>query len=277
VTAGAKLHWPEYAIEAALLAAFMLVACVLGVVLGHPASAAVRAIPDPFARRALFGLAMGTAAICIVYSPAGRRSGAHLNPALTLAYLRLGKLRPMDAAFYAGAQVAGAIAGVLLARALLGDRLAHPEVHFVTTRPGAAGLAVAFAAEAAIAFVLLSVVLAVSSSRRARWTGACAGALVFLFVTFEAPLSGTSMNPARSLASALAAGELASLWIYLVAPPLGMLAAAAWMRGKATRACAKLDHAPDVPCIFCGQGLGGAAPPAAGGEGRGVRATAARR
>jgi aquaporin Z len=257
---GARLHWPEYALEGALVGAFLFVACTLGVLLGHPASAAVRAVPDPFVRRALFGLAMGATAAAIVYSPAGKRSGAHLNPAVTLAYLRLGKVRALDAALYAAAQVSGAVGGVLVAWAVLRDRLAHPAVHFVTTRPGAAGLAAAFAAEAAISFALMSVVLAVSASRRAAWTGVCAGALVFLFVTFEGPLSGMSMNPARSIGSALAAGELRALWIYLVAPPLGMVLAAAAMRRRASGACAKLRHAPDVPCIFCGQGMPGAAP-----------------
>jgi aquaporin Z len=232
----------------------MVVACVLGVVLEHPASAAVRALPDPGVRRALFGATMGATAIAIIYSPPGKRSGAHVNPAATLAFLALGKVRPRDAAVYVAAQLAGATAGVLVARAALGERLAHPAVHFVTTRPGPAGPLAAFAAEALISFLLMSVVLAVSASRRAAWTGVCAGALVALYITFEAPFSGMSMNPARSLGSAIVAGELGALWIYLVAPPLGMLAAAGAMRRRAAGACAKLCHAPDVPCIFCGQG-----------------------
>jgi aquaporin Z len=248
------LHWPEYLAEAGLLGLFMILACVLGVALDYPGSAAVRAVPDPFARRALFGLAMGAAAIAIVYSPAGKRSGAHINPAVTLAFLRLGKIRPRDAALYVAAQLVGATAGVLGAWAALGGRLAHPDVHFVTTRPGPAGALAAFAAEAVISFVLMGVVLAVSASRRAAWTGVCAGALVALYITLEAPISGTSMNPARSLGSALAAGELGPLWIYLLAPPLGTLAAAGAMRRRAASACAKLRHASDVPCIFCGQG-----------------------
>ena len=252
------LHWPEYLAEAGLLGLFMVVACALGVALDHPASAAVRALPQPFARRALFGVAMGATAVAIVYSPPGKRSGGHINPAVTLAFLALGKMKPRDAALYVAAQVAGATGGVLVAWAVLGARLAHPAVHFVTTRPGAGALA-AFAAEAAISFVLMTVVLAVSASRRQAWTGVCAGVLVAVYIALEAPISGMSMNPARSLASALPAGELRGLWIYLFAPPLGMLAATGPMRRRAARACAKLRHAPDVPCIFCGQGM---APPA---------------
>jgi len=253
------LHWREYVTEGALLGVFMITACVLGVALDHPGSPVVSALPEPFARRALFGVAMGATAIAISYSSAGKRSGGHINPAVTLAFLALGKVRPRDAALYAGAQIAGATAGVLASWTVLGDRLAHPAVHFVTTRPGPHGALVAFAAEAVISFVLMSVVLAVSASRRHAWTGVCAGVLIAVYITLEAPISGMSMNPARSLGSALIAGELGPLWIYLLSPPLGMLAAAGTMRRRAARACAKLRHASDVQCIFCGQGMAPAA------------------
>jgi aquaporin Z len=264
------VHWREGLIEAGLVGLFMVVACALGVLLEHPGSPAVSLVGDPFARRLLFGVAMGATATAIVYSPAGMRSGAHLNPAGTLAYLRLGKVKPADAAAYVLAQVAGALVGVLAAWRLLGPRLAHPAVHFVTTRPGPAGVLAAFGAEVGIAFLLMSVVLAVSASRWKAWTGVCAGTLVALYITFEAPISGMSLNPARTLGSALPAGELGTLWIYFLAPPLGMLAAAAAMRRRSARACAKLHHPDDVPCIFCGQGSPSArrprgAPPAARG------------
>lgn len=255
-----RLHWPEYALEAALLGGFMIVACTFGVLLDYPASPLARALPAPLARRAVFGLVMGATVIAIVYSRAGKRSGAHLNPAITLAFLSLGKVRPRDAAAYAAAQALGAVAGVLLAWAALGERLAHPAVHFVTTRPGAAGALPALAGEALVSFGLVSVVLGVSASRRAAWTGVCAGVLLALAIALESPISGTSLNPARSLGSALAAGELGDLWIYFLAPPLGTLAAAGVMRRRAARACAKLRHVPDVPCIFCGQGQAPAAP-----------------
>lgn len=248
------VHGREALIEGGLVALFLVVACVLGVLLEHPGSPVVAAVANRFARRALFGLAMGATASAIVYSPAGMRSGAHLNPAVTLAYLRLGKMRRADAAAYVLAQVAGALVGVLAAWRLLGPRLAHPAVHFVTTRPGPAGALAAFGAEVGIAFLLMSSVLAVSASRWKAWTGACAGTLVALYITLEAPISGMSLNPARSLGSALPAGELGALWIYVLAPPLGMLAAAAAMRRRSARACAKLQHPSDVPCIFCGQG-----------------------
>jgi len=253
-------HWLEYLTEAGLVGLVMIIACTLGVVLGHPASPAVHALPDPFTRRALLGLAVGATVIAMTYSPAGMRSGGHLNPSMTLAFLWLRKVRTRDAVGYVAAQLAGASAGVLVAWAALGRRLAHPAVHFITTRPGPAGASVAFAAEAAISFVLMGVVLLVSASRHAAWTGVCAGLLVAVYVTFEGPISGMSMNPARSLGSALPARELRGIWIYAIAPPFGMLAAASLLRRRAADSSAKLFHSAKVPCIFCGQGLDPARP-----------------
>ena len=247
-------HWPEYAIEAAGLAVFMISACAFGVLLFHPDSPAYRALGTDLARRAVMGVAMGTTAIGIIYSPWGRRSGAHINPSTTLAFLRLGKIARPDAAFYIAAHFVGAVAGVAISWALLGARLAHPSTWFVATVPGPAGALVAFAAEVAIAFLLMSVVLSVSSTDFQRLTGLAAGFLVALYITFEAPISGMSMNPARSFGSAVFAGALTPLWIYFAAPVLGMQLATIVMPARAKRGCAKLDHPPDRPCIFCGQG-----------------------
>jgi aquaporin Z len=123
--------------------------------------------------------------------------------------------------------------------------------------PGDAGPLLAFAAEFGISFILMSVVLRVSNtSPLARYTPVFAGALVALYIMLEAPISGMSMNPARTLGSALAAQLWTALWIYFTAPPLGMLAAAeVYRRQKGERAviCAKLHHHNGRRCIFrCG-------------------------
>jgi aquaporin Z len=247
-------HWPEYLIEAAGLGIFMLVACVFGTLLGHPASPVVHAVPGPLARRALMGIAMGLTAIALIYSPWGRRSGAHFNPATTLTFWRLGKVAPADAVLYGAAQAIGGIVGVVVAAGLLGASLAAPDVNYVATLPGPGGPLGAFGAEVAITFVLMSVVLRVSNDARLTClTGLCAGALVAAYITLEAPLSGMSMNPARSLASALPAGAWPTLWIYFTAPPLGMLLAAELFvrrRGLAAVFCAKLHHDTSHRCIF---------------------------
>jgi aquaporin Z len=114
---------------------------------------------------------------------------------------------------------------------------------------------VAFAAEAAISFGLMLVVLIVSNHTKLNaWTGVFAGALVAAYITVEAPLSGMSMNPARSFASALPAHLWSGFWVYLTAPFVGMLLAAeCYVRFPGTRRvlCAKLHHDNDERCIFC--------------------------
>lgn len=252
-------------LEALQLGVFMVSALVFVTLLEHPASPARAALPDGTVRRVLVGLAMGLTAIALVYSPWGRRSGAHLNPAVTLAFLRLGRVDARTAVAYAAAHFAGGAAAVLAARALAGVVLADPAVRYAATVPGPAGAAAAFVAEALITFVLMTVVLNASGTPRLeRFTGVLAGALVALWIAVEAPISGMSMNPARTLASALGAGVWSYLWIYFVAPPLGMLLAAELhaRRGRARDGCAKLRHAPDFPCPFCGHEPAPAAAPA---------------
>jgi aquaporin Z len=250
-------HWPEYLIEAAGIGAFMISALCFTVLLEHPASPLHRAIPDPLLRRVGMGLAMGATSVTLVYSRYGKRSGAHFNPALTFTFFRLGKIEPADALLYASAQFTGGVLGVGLTALVLGALVAEPHVNFAATVPGARGRLVAFAAEAVLSYGLMLTVLVVSNHPRvARFTGLCAGALVALYISLEAPLSGMSMNPARTLGSAAGASEFRGLWIYFTAPPLGMLLAAesyVRLRPAAAVRCAKLHHQNRERCIFrCG-------------------------
>jgi len=249
-----RRHAPEYLIEGLCLAAFLVSACTFASLLEYPGSPVHELLPNPLIRRALMGVAMGLTAVTLIYSPFGKRSGAHMNPATTLTFLRLGKIASHDAVFYVLAQFAGGISGVLAARVLLQRWLEHPSVNYVATLPGAWGEAWAFAAELTIAFILMWVVLNVSNVPSLnRYTGLCAGILVMLYISIEAPLSGMSMNPARSLGSAMSAGAWTGLWIYFIAPPTGMLLAAECyvrQRGLARVLCAKLHHDNHEPCIF---------------------------
>jgi aquaporin Z len=248
-------HWREYLAEAAALALFMISASLFTTLLEHYQSPLKELMPDPFSRRVLMGAAMGLTAAAIIYSPLGARSGAHMNPSVTLAFVRLGKVARADAAFYILAQFGGGLLGMLLAHGVLGEFLAEPAVDFITTRPGSAGELAAAGGELAISFVMMTVLLRVAASPRSRpWTGAVAAALVMLNITFEAPLSGMSMNPARTLGPALLSGAFDGLWLYIVVPPLGMVAAAELFRRRRARQppCAKLNHSHGVRCIFCG-------------------------
>lgn len=250
-----KRHWPEYLMEAAGLGIFMISAGVFTILFEYPASPVHQAMPSSFLRRSLIGLAMGLTAIGIIYSPWGKRSGAHLNPAVTLSFLRLGKIQAWDAGYYIAAQFLGGLAGVVLVELFFPSAFRAPEVAYVATIPGANGPWGAFAAEVLISFGLMSMVLAVSNAPHLnRFTGLFAGVLVFLYITFEAPQSGMSMNPARTFASALPGGIWNDIWIYFTAPFVGMLGAVEVKRlwGGIHHACPKLGHSEHHRCIFCG-------------------------
>jgi aquaporin Z len=257
--AALRAHWPEYAIEAGGLGLFMVSASTFATLLEHPASPIRQAMGDPLLRRIPMGLAMALTAVSLIYSRWGKRSGAHLNPAVTLTFWRLQRVEGWDALFYAAAQFAGAVAGIGLAALLLGGLPAHAVVKHAATVPGPWGTGAAFLAEAAITFILMSVVLRVSNRPEwNRFTGLCAGALVATYIIVEAPVSGMSMNPARTLGSAAHGRVWTALWVYFTAPPLGMLAAAQvylWQRGAREVRCAKLHHDNRERCIFrCGWG-----------------------
>jgi aquaporin Z len=239
----------------------MVSALAVTALLEHPASPVREAVVSPLVRRALTGVAMGLTAAAIIYSPWGRRSGAHLNPSVTLSYLRLGKISRRDAGFYVLAQFAGAVAGVALVAGALDGIVSSPAVNYVATVPGPAGTVVAFGAEAAISFFMMWAILHLSNTPRlARFTGVAAACLIALYITIEAPLSGMSMNPARSFAPALASGAVSPLWIYFIAPPAGMMLAAevyARRHGRHSVRCAKLHHPTHGTCHFaCGSGRG---------------------
>jgi aquaporin Z len=247
-------HWPEYLMEAAALGIFLISACVFAVLIEHPASPLNQAIDSPVIRRILGGIVMGLTAISIIYSPWGQRSGAHMNPAVTLTYYLLGKVKGLDAVFYIAAQFAGGLMGVAIAELLIGYPLRHSAVNYAVTVPGLFGTGWAFFGELAISMTLMFTLLIVSNrASLARFTPLFAGALIATFISFEGPLSGMSMNPARTLGSAVTAQEWKAIWIYFVAPLAGMIGGALMYRstcGTHRVFCAKLHHENGHRCIF---------------------------
>ena len=252
--AGVRLHWPEYLMEAGESGVYLFAACVVATLLWHPASPIGRHLPNDAVRRMLMGLAMGTTIIAIVLTPWGKQSGAHFNPAVTFTFYRLRKVAFWDLVFYCAAQFLGAVAGVTVASLLLQGALANKAVRYAATIPGIYGDSVAFIAELAISFVLMSAILFASNREAlAPYTHHFAAILIAMYIAFESPISGMSTNPARTFGPALYAGYWHALWIYFIGPGLGMLAAAEVFlltRGGKGPYCAKLHHHNDKRCIF---------------------------
>ena len=247
-------NWPEYLMEGAGMGLYLFFTCLFATLLQHPNSPIRQAIPDAIVRRGLMGIAVATTVVAIALTPWGKQSGGHINPAMTFTFYRLGNIDFWDAIFYGVAQFAGAAGGVAIAASLLRGAPGSEAVRYATTLPGKYGSGVAFVAEATISFGLMLTVLFVSSHELlARYTPYFVGALYATFIMFETPLSGMSMNPARTFAPALQAGYWHALWIYFLAPTLGMLAASEvflWARGGLGPYCAKLHHANSKRCIF---------------------------
>lgn len=249
-----RKHWPEYLMEAGEIALYMVFVCGFATLLLHPSSPVRHFIQNDTARRSLLGVLIGAAVVTIIMTPWSKQSGGHFNPSITLTFYWLGKLTFWDALFYVLAQFIGAAAGIEIAAFILRDAPRIPSVRFAVTAPGRFGNAGAFAGEVVISFILMTVILA-ASNREAleRYTPYLVGALYATFIAFESPLSGMSMNPARTFGSALGASYWQAFWVYLIAPTIGMFASARiflWARSGTGPYCAKLDHDNNKRCIF---------------------------
>jgi aquaporin Z len=254
VVASLRLHWPEYLMEVAEMGLYLFLTCLFATLLQHPASPIRNLISNGILRQAIMGAAVGTTVFAIVVSPWGKQSGGHFNPAITFTFYRLRKVDFWDASFYGAAQFFGATSGVAIATYILRGAPAHESVRYAVTLPGTHGSGVAFVAELAISFSLMATVLFASNhDNLARYTPYFVGALYAIYITFETPLSGMSMNPARTFGSAFHASYWHALWLYFLAPTLGMLVAAeVFLRARSGVGpyCAKLHHANNKRCIF---------------------------
>ena len=244
-----RRHWPEYAIEAGFLAAFVLCAGVVSAWLLGPEGSASELV----VRRLVAGVATGLALIAMIYSPWGRRSGTHLNPAITLAYLRLGKIGRWDALFYLLAQLAGALVAVsLLRRGALLPATVPPAMLSLSIGPSNEWAA--FVTEFVLSATAMLLILFTSNHASwFRWTGLIYGLLAMLIVACVAPLAGFGMNLARLLAVDVSGGAAAVQWLNLLPPLLGMqlgVEAYRLLTGRTQVLCAKLAHNTHGRCIF---------------------------
>ena len=226
----------------ALLVAVGLSIVILAFGQGSPL---VQVIPEAGWRRLFTGFLFGTTGALIALSPLGRESGAHINPVVTLAFWLLGRLRGRHAMGYVLAQLSGAVLGGL---PLLFWGAWGRSVAFGATLPGAAyGAGWALLGETGATFTLIVSLFCLLRHRRLRpYTPALFPLLYAVLVFLEAPLSGTSTNPARSLGPAVVSGVWRDWWLYWLGPLLGTFLGVAVFRTKKLRRLtvevAKLYH-----------------------------------
>jgi aquaporin Z len=222
-----KKNWIHYLQEATGLAIFMVSACFFGGMLEAKTSSWHAAIPDAFTRSIIMGLMMGLTALFIFYSPFTAPSGSHINPAVTITFLRLDKIGKWDSFFYIIFQFAGGLSAVYLMALLMGDTLTAAPVNYVATVPGKYGALPAAVTEFIIAFIMMAMVLFTSADDKLKkYTRIISGCLVCTYVIIAGSVSGFGMNPARTFASAVPAHIYTSFWIYMIIPFAGMLPAA---------------------------------------------------
>jgi len=221
-----KKNWKHYLQEAFGLAIFMMSACLFGGLLESNRGLLHNLIPGPLTRSIITGALMGATALFIFYSPLTSPSGSHINPAVTISFLRLGKMCHWDALFYILFQFAGGTVAVYIMAILMRDVLTAPPVNFVVTVPGKSGSLAAAITELIIAFITMTIVLFTSENEKLKkFSRIITACLVCCYVIFAGPISGFGMNPARSFASALPAKIWTGFWIYAFVPFLGMLSA----------------------------------------------------
>jgi aquaporin Z len=247
-------HWREYLMEGTELGSLMLSTCIFGTLLYSSDSPLNYLALSRGVRSVLMGTAIAMTTFLIIRSPFGRRSGAHFNPAVTLAFLWLRRIHRWDAVCYVLAHFVGAVVGVAVAHEILGVRLSSAPVRYLVTLPGTYGRPIAFIAEFVLSGLLMGIVLYASNHRLlARFTPILVALLTIFYFALSSSISGFSVNPARTFSSAMFAWIWEGIWIYFSAPCLGMLMSAAiyvdrmgWNRVY----CAKVFHDRQSPCPF---------------------------
>lgn len=235
-------HWDEWVAEMLGTALLFGIGFSVVAVLVSPLSPVADDVKG--IRFLLVGLNFGALSGLIAVSPLGRRSGAHLNPAVTLAFWLRGHMHRHDLAGYLTAQFVGALIGTAAFGIALGSWAGS--IDHARTSPAPVGTATGFAIEAALTFALMATVfVSLGIPRSVRWTPVLVGIALTGLIWVGSPPTGASLNPARSLAPALIEHDFADLWVYFAGPAFGAAAAAlAAMACRRRALTAKLFHDP---------------------------------
>jgi aquaporin Z len=249
-----RLHWFEYGAELFGTAFLVFAGVSVVVFVFGTGSPLAQILPDTSTRRLIAGLLFAGCGALVAISPLGKLSGGHINPVVSLAFWAQGKMHHFDLGGYTLGQLLGAILGSLLL--VLVWRGHAASVGYGTTVPGAAyPLWIVFLAEVGMTFLLVfSIFVFVSSHRLMRWTPLMVWILVAVMVWLEAPISGTSLNPARSFGPALVSWIWSYHWLYWVAPIIGALLAVGAFRllsgGARDVLTGKFFHVPHYRSVF---------------------------
>ena len=225
--------WPLWCSELVGTALLVGVGCSFVILDFGQGSPVLALVPGAGLRRALTGFLFGSVGALIAISPVGKISGAHINPVVTLAFWLEGRMKARVALGYVVAQLAGGILGALALRTwgAMGASVAY-----AATLPGPAGSWLATLGETAATCCLVAGLLLFLGHPRLRGITPALFPILYAFLVWvEAPLSGASTNPARSLGPGLVAGALHGWWVYWLGPILGTLAGVAIRRAPQAR------------------------------------------
>ena len=235
------LAWASELVGTLLMVFIGLSVVVLDFGSGSPVA---RLVPDESARLLITGMLFAMTGSVYAVSPLGKHSGAHLDPAVTLAFWITGHVDTLDLCAYAIAQFAGATAGAALLAAVWGTRAASVQYGRTAVAQGLSW-AVAIAIEAAMTAAMVGTIFLFTSRKRtARWTPVAVWAVIAVLVWKGAPFTGTSLNPARSFGPDLVAHEFGDYAVYVAGPLLGasIVALAARIAPVVYPLTAKLFH-----------------------------------
>lgn len=218
------LPWPAVFAEMVGTALLVLLGLSVVIFMFGQGSPMARIVPDEGVRRLITGFCFGSIGGLIAISPVGQRSGAHINPIVTLGFRLMGKIDLRTALAYVAAQLVGGVAGALplLAWGAMGRSTA-----FGASLPGTGyPIETVFAGEVITTFTMVTLLCLFLGFRQIRpFTPALFAPLYSVMVWLEAPISGTSTNPARSLGPAIVSGQWDGWWVYWVGPVVGSVLA----------------------------------------------------
>ncbi|HET9793831.1 MAG TPA: MIP/aquaporin family protein [Thermoanaerobaculia bacterium] len=220
--ARSRFPWRQYLSEMIGTAFLLAIGLSIVVFMFGSGSPMERLVPNEGLRRLITGFLFGGTGALIALSPVGKVSGAHINPAVTIAFELVGKLHWRTAAAYVAAQFLGAVLGSL--PILLWGKMGK-SVSFGATVPDPRySVARVFAVEIGATFLMISLLAVFLGFRKLRpFTPAIFPPLYAFMGWIEGPISGSSTNPARSFGPAVVSGRWEEWWIYGTGPLIGML------------------------------------------------------